>query len=102
MRVLMPKLILTCVVLVTLFCLLCGPSLVVARRLERRGDVAALRALPRVWLAQFIIAASLMFAADALGLQNPPGYIVGSVLGTGIAGAALFGGWRLVRRRWRR
>lgn len=98
----MPKLILTCVVLVTLFCLLCGPALVVARRLERRGDVAALRALPRVWLAQFIIAALLMFAADALGLPNPPGYIVGSVLGTGIAGAALFGGWRLTRRWLRR
>jgi len=98
----MPKLILICVVLVTLFCLLCGPALVVARRLERRGDVTALRALPRVWLAQFIIAAALVFAADALGLRNPPGYIVGSVLGTGIAGAALFGGWRLARRRLRR
>jgi uncharacterized membrane protein len=95
---LMPKLILICLVLVTLFFLLCGPALVVARRLERRGDVAALRALPGVWVAQFITAAVLIFAADALGLHNPAGYIVASVLGTGVAGAALFGGWRLAKR----
>ena len=98
----MPRLILICVVLVTLFCLLCGPVLVVARRLERRGDVAALRALPGVWVTQFIIAASLIFAADALGWRNPAGYIVASVSGTGIAGACLFGAWRLARRWLRR
>lgn len=98
----MPRLILICVVLVTLFCLLCAPALVVARRLERRGDVAALRALPRVWLAQFVSAALLVFAADALGLHNPAGYIVASVLGTGIAGAGLFGVWRLGKRWLRR
>lgn len=98
----MPRLILICVVLVTLFCLLCGPALVVARRLERLGDVAALRALPGVWLAQFISAALLVFTADALGLHNPAGYIMASVLGAGIAGAALFGGWRLARRWLRR
>ena len=86
----------------TLFFLLCGPALVVARRLERRGDVAALRALPAVWVAQFIIAALLIFAADALGLHNPAGYIVASVLGSGLIGAALFGGWRLARRWLRR
>ena len=98
----MPRLILICVVLMTLFCLLCGPALVVARRLERRGDVAALRVLPRVWLTQFIVASLMIFAADALGFHNPAGYIVASVLGTGVAGAVLFGGWRLARRWLRR
>ena len=98
----MPKLILTGVVLATLFCLLCGPALLVARRLEGRGDVAALRALPRLWLAQFIVAAALVFAADAVGLRNPAGCIVAAVLGSGIGGALLFGAWRLLGRGVRR
>lgn len=98
----MPRLIFTCIVLVTLFCLLCGPALVVARRLERRGDAAALRALPRVWMAQVVVASVLIFAADALGMANPAGYMVGSVLGTGVTGAVLWGGWRIARRWLRR
>jgi O-antigen/teichoic acid export membrane protein len=98
----MPRLIFTCIVLVTLFCLLCAPALVVARRLERRGDVAALRALPRVWMTQVVLASALIFAADTLGWRNPAGYMVGIVLGTGVAGAALFGLWRIARRWLRR
>jgi hypothetical protein len=98
----MPRLIFTCIVLVTLFSLLCAPALVVARQLERRGDVAALRALPRVWMTQVVVASGLIFAADTLGWRNPAVYMVGSVLGTGVLGAALFGTWRLARRWLRR
>ncbi|ALK95676.1 hypothetical protein AB595_21480 [Massilia sp. WF1] len=94
----MPKLILSCAVLALLFCLLCGPVLYVALRFRRRGDVAALRPLRFVWLAQLALAAVLVFMADDARLGNPVGVMLGIVIGVSLGGAAVFGLWRLVRR----
>jgi hypothetical protein len=94
----MPKLILSCVAVVLLFCLLCGPVLYVALRFRRRGDVAALRPLRYVWLAQLALAAVLVFVADDARLGNPVGVMLGIAAGVSLGGAALFGAWRLVLR----
>jgi hypothetical protein len=94
----MPKLILSCAVLALLFCLLCGPVLYVALRFRRGGDVAALRPLRAVWLAQLALAAVLIFVADGIGLRNPLGVMLAIVIGTSLGGAALFGLWRLTLR----
>jgi uncharacterized membrane-anchored protein YitT (DUF2179 family) len=92
----MPKLILTCAILGVLFCALWGPSLFVALRLHRRGDWAAVRALRLLWPLQLVLAAGLMFAADAAGVSNPIGYGIVIIIGVSIAGAAAFAAWRLV------
>jgi hypothetical protein len=94
----MPKLILTCAVLALLFCLLCGPVLYVALRFRRGGDVAALRPLRFVWLAQLALAAILIFVADDARLGNPVGLMLGAVIGVSLGGAALFALWRLALR----
>jgi hypothetical protein len=94
----MPKLFLTFAVVALLFCLLCGPVLYVALRFRRRGDVAALRPLRFVWLAQLALAAILVFVADDARLGNPVGVMLGIVIGVSLGGAALFGLWRLTRR----
>jgi hypothetical protein len=94
----MPKLILTCAVLALLFCLLCGPVLYVALRFRRGGDVAALRPLRYVWLAQVALAAVLIFVADGMGLTNPLGAMLAIILAVSLGGAALFGLWRLTLR----
>jgi hypothetical protein len=94
----MPKLILTCAVLALLFCLLCGPVLYVALRFRRGGDVAALRPLRFVWLAQLALAAVLIFVADGARLGNPVGVMLGIVSGVSLGGAAVFTLWRFVRR----
>lgn len=94
----MPKLILTCAVVVLLFCLLCGPVLYVALRFRRQGDGAALRPLRFVWLAQLALAAILIFVADGARLGNPVGVMLGIAAGVSLGGAALFAVWRLTLR----
>jgi hypothetical protein len=94
----MPKLILTCAVLALLFCLLCGPVLYVALRFRRGGDVAALRPLRFVWLAQLALAAVLIFVAEDARLGNPVGVMLGIASGVSLGGAALFAVWRLTLR----
>ena len=94
----MPKLLLTFAVVALLFCLLCGPVLHVALRFRRRGDVAALRPLRFVWLAQLALAAILIFMADDARLGNPVGVMLGIVIGVSLGGAALFALWRLALR----
>jgi hypothetical protein len=91
----MPKLILTCLILGMLFGILWGPSFFVARRLQRRGDARAVRSLRLLWPSQVVLAAGLIFAADAAGLGNPAGYATAIILGVSLAGAAAFGAWRL-------
>jgi hypothetical protein len=93
----MPKLILFCLILGMLFCLLWGPSFMVARRLWRRGDYAAFRSLRLLWPAQLVLAGGGVFAADAAGLTNPAGYTVAIIAAVSLAGAAAFGAWRLLR-----
>lgn len=94
----MPKLILSCVAVALLFCLLCGPVLYVALRFRRRGDVAALRPLRFVWLAQLVLAGVLIFVADDARLGNPVGVMLGIASGVSLGGAALFALWRLTLR----
>ena len=94
----MPKLILTCAVLALLFCLLCGPVLYVALRFRRAGDVAALRPLRYVWLAQLALASVLIFVADGLGLRNPLGIVLAVIFAVSLGGAAVFALWRIARR----
>jgi hypothetical protein len=94
----MPKLLLTCAVLALLFCLLCGPVLYVALRFRRGGDVAALRPLRVVWLAQLVLAAVLVFVADGIGLRNPLGVVLAIIFVVSLGGAAVYALWRLVRR----
>lgn len=95
----MPKLILTGLILCALFCALWGPSFFVARRLQRQGDWAALRGLRLLWPAQLVLAAGLIFAADAAGVANPAGYSVAIIIAVSVTGAAAFGAWRLVLQR---
>jgi len=94
----MPKLILSCLVVVLLFGLLCGPVLYVALRFRRGGDVAALRPLRFVWLAQLVLAGILIFVADNARLGNPVGVMLGIASGVSLGGAALFALWRLTLR----
>ena len=94
----MPKLILSCVVVALLFCLLCGPVLLVALRFRRGGDAAALRPLRYVWLAQLALASVLIFVADGIGLRNPLGVMLAVIFAVSLGGAAMFGVWRLVAR----
>jgi hypothetical protein len=94
----MPKLILACLSIAAFFCLLCGPSLFVAIRLRRRGDMGALRSLRGLWLAQLILVGVLIFIADELGLRNPVGCVLAIIFGVSLLGAAAFGFWRLVLR----
>lgn len=98
----MPKLILTGVILCALFCALWGPSFLVARRLQRQGDWAALRALRLLWPAQLVLAAGLIFAADAAGVANPAGYSIAIIIAVSVTGAAAFGAWRLLLRQLER
>jgi hypothetical protein len=72
--------------------------LFVALRLRRGGDVAALRPLRYVWLAQMCLAAVLVFMTDGAGLGNPVGVMLGILLGVSLLGAAAFWLWRLVLR----
>jgi hypothetical protein len=94
----MPKLILSCAVLALLFCLLCGPVLYVALRFRRGGDVAALRPLRFVWLAQMALASVLVFVADGMDLRNPLGYTLAIIVAVSLGGATMFGLWRLALR----
>ena len=98
----MPRLILALLALAVLFCLLCGPVTWVALRLWRRGDLGAFGPLRGVWIAQVALACALVFAADSLGLRNPMGYVVATVLAVSLGGAGLFGVWRVVRLAVRR
>jgi hypothetical protein len=98
----MPRLILALLALAVLFCLLCGPVTWVALRLWRRGDPGAFRPLRAVWIAQVALASGLILAADSLGLRNPIGYVVATVLAVSVGGAGLFGVWRMVRLAVRR
>jgi hypothetical protein len=98
----MPRLILALLALAVLFCLLCGPVTWVALRLWRRGDLGAFRPLRAVWIAQVALASGLILAADSLGLRNPLGYVVATVLAVSLGGAGLFGAWRVVRLAVRR
>lgn len=97
-RLRMPRLILTCLVLAILFCLLCGPVTYTALRLWRRGDLGAFKPLRVVWVAQVVLASGLIFAADSVGLRNPIGYVIAIVVAVSATGAILFGAWRLMLR----
>ena len=92
----MPKLILTCAILGVLFCTLWGPSFFVARHLWRKGDWAAVRALRLLWPVQLVLAAGLIFAADAAGVANPLACTIAIIVGVSLAGAAAFAAWRLL------
>ena len=41
----------------------------------------------RIWIAQVIVAAALIFLADSAGLLNPAGYMLGICFVVGLAGA---------------
>jgi hypothetical protein len=90
----MPRLIIAVLFFAVMFALLCGPVLAVALRLRRQGDGGALRSLRAVWAAEVIVAAGLIFAADALGLSNPAGWVLAIIAGVGLSGAASFAMWR--------
>lgn len=93
----MQRLILACFALLILFCVLCGPAWYVALRLWKRGDLDAFRPLRGVWVGQVVLACGLVFGIDAIGLHEPAAWMVATVLGVSLGGAALFGGWRLLR-----
>lgn len=71
------------VVLVTavLLAVLWAPSWVVLPRDE------GLKAVWRIWIAQVIVAITLIFLADKIGLLNPAGYMLGICFGVGLVGA---------------
>ena len=68
-------------VTVLLLAVLWAPSWVVLPRDE------GLKAVWRIWIAQVIVAAALIFLADKIGLLNPAGYMLVICFGVGLVGA---------------
>jgi hypothetical protein len=94
----MPKLVLSLLFLAVMSVVLCGPVLYVALRLRRGGDMAALRPLRAVWMAQLLLAAGLMFGVDLTGVAHLQNWLLAILLGVSLMGAALFWAWRSTRR----
>lgn len=82
------KLLFAAVLAAAYLCILCGPSFFVARQLQRSGHPQAWRALRFICPAQLVATFSLLFAADAIGLQNPAGLFVAATVASSAAGAA--------------
>lgn len=74
--------------------LLFGPSFWLARRLQERGDWAAVRGLRVVWPLQLIAAAGLFLLADWMDLRNPAGVTVAIIAAVSLGGAAMLWLWR--------
>jgi hypothetical protein len=94
----MPKLVQSLVFLALLSAVLCGPVLYVALRLRRAGDTASLRPLRSVWLAQAVVAALLMGAADLAEPAHLQQWLLAILLAVSLGGAAAFWTWRRTRR----
>lgn len=73
-------------------CILWLPAWSAALLLRGMGVPQPLRVLRVVMPAQLLIAAGLIWAADAIGLTHPAGYSLAILLLTSIAGAAIV--WR--------
>ncbi|MBD8880502.1 hypothetical protein IHE49_08405 [Rhodanobacter sp. 7MK24] len=73
-------------------CILWLPAWSAALLLRRMGVPQPHRVLRVVMPSQLLVAAALIWAADATGLTNPAGYSLAILLLTGIAGAAIV--WR--------
>lgn len=76
-----------------LLSVLLGPSWLLLIRFRKLTAVQALQRARLAWIAMIVIAAALIFLADAIGLTNPLGYMLGICFALGTSGA-VFLWWR--------
>jgi hypothetical protein len=96
------KLLHALILLAAFLCIVWGPAVVVARRLHRRGDDSAMRALRFVLPAQLILVLCLAVGAELLEANNPAALLVAVVAATSALGALalmLVAAWARMRRR---
>ncbi|WEF30972.1 hypothetical protein [Pseudoduganella chitinolytica] len=96
------KLLHALILLAAFLCIVWGPAVVIARRLRRRGDDSAMRALRFVLPAQLIVVLCLAVGAELLEAANPAALLVVVVAATSALGALalmLVAAWRRMRRR---
>jgi len=72
------------------------PSLAVLIFRGKRPYARAARKIWPLWLAQPVMAAALIYLADAVGLANPAGYMLAICTALGGGGALVF--WYAMRR----
>ncbi|GGY81358.1 hypothetical protein ACFFTM_07500 [Pseudoduganella plicata] len=95
------KLLHALILIAAFLCIVWGPSVMVARRLRRRGDDSAMRALRFVLPAQLIVVLSLAVGAELLEASNPAALLVAVVAATSALGAGmlmLVAAWARLRR----
>ena len=76
-------------VVVIFLAVLCGPAVLVARRLYRRGYPRAPRCLRVIVPLQIIVALGVIVLAEELGRYHLPALIVGVTVAASAAGAAV-------------
>jgi hypothetical protein len=69
------------------------PSWLVLVHFGRLNAKQALRRAWPIWISLVVMAAGLIFFADAVGLRNPLGYTLGICIALGMSGAS-FLWWR--------
>jgi hypothetical protein len=92
------KLLFAGVLIAVLLALLWYPSLMVARTLQRNGNVQAMPSLRTLWPAQLLVAACAFVAVEAAEVANPAGYFVAIGAAVSVGGALALWVWR---RAWR-
>jgi len=96
------KLLHALILLAAFLCIVWGPAVVIARRLFRRGEYAAMRGLRFVLPAQLIVVLSLAVACEFLEVGNPAAMLVAVIAATSALGALALmalAAWARVRRR---
>jgi len=96
------KLLHALIMLSAFLCIVWGPAVVIARRLFRRGEYAAMRALRFVLPAQLIVVLSLAVAGEFLDVGNPAAMLVAVIAATSLLGALALmalAAWARMRRR---
>lgn len=78
--------VLICVLLV----LLTVPSLLVLVRFGRLTPKQALRRAWSTWIGLVVVAVGLIYLANAIGMTNPLGYVLGICSALGVSGAGFF------------
>jgi len=96
------KLLHALILLAAFLCIVWGPAVVIARRLFRRGEYAAMRGLRFVLPAQLVVVLSLAVAGEFLEVGNPAAMLVAVIAATsalGALGLMALAAWARVRRR---
>jgi len=96
------KLLHALILLAAFLCIVWGPAVVIARRLGRQGEYAALRGLRFVLPAQLIVVLCLAVAGEIVNVSNPAAMLVAAIAATSALGAVALmalAAWARMRRR---